>query len=245
MSLELELAQFGLDHKKAKVYLACLESGEAKAQDIALRAGIARPTAYDILEKLSQLGLVGFYRKRGVKYYVANAPEKFHHLLEKKAEHFKQLLPELKSRYNTTHEKPKITYYEGTEGIKTILADTLTARNKQLRAILSIVDLFTLLGRAFMENQFSERVKAGVRLRVIRSRPKEVGENWQTDPRALRELRYAPPAMVFAMTMYLYDNKAALISSQKEHFGMIIASGEYSENMGHLFEALWQISTSV
>ena len=47
MSLKSELRQFGLDEKKASIYLALLELGQAKAKEIAAKAQILRPTAYD------------------------------------------------------------------------------------------------------------------------------------------------------------------------------------------------------
>lgn len=240
--IEKELEKFGLDNKKAGVYLTVLELGEAKVYDIAKRVKLPRPTVYDILDKLSQMGLISFYEKRKVRYYIAENPEKFLILLENKANLFKHILPELRSRYNILEIKPKIHYYEGTDGIKTVLEDTLTASKKQLKSILSVVDLFEVPGRLYMDDYVKRRIEAGVRLKVIRSKPKEVGETWPTDTKALRELRYAPDNMVFSMTMFIYDNKVSLISSKKENFGMIIESKELAWNMNHLFEALWQVS---
>lgn len=40
MSLARELTRFGLDNKKAKVYLAVLELGEAKVSEIAKKAAL-------------------------------------------------------------------------------------------------------------------------------------------------------------------------------------------------------------
>jgi sugar-specific transcriptional regulator TrmB len=243
MPLIKELEQFGLDNKKARVYLACLEFGTAKANEIAKKTGLERPTTYDILGKLSNDGLVGFFNKRGVRYYVAEDPTKIKRRLAEKQAALDALLPELKSVYNALTAKPKITYYEGVEGIKTILEDTLTASNKQIRGILSVVDLFRVPGKTFMEKYVAKRISSGVRLYVLRSRPKEVEEYWPTDAKELRELRYTPDAMVFTMTMYIYGNKVSLISSQKENFGIIIESEEFHQNMSHLFEGLWKISS--
>lgn len=242
MTLKDELKEFGLEEKRARVYLAVLELGQAKAHEIAHKAGVARPTAYDILERLAAEGLVGSYEKRGVRYYIANDPEKIKMNLQEKQRAFEQIMPELKSIYNSLKTKPKITYYEGVEGIKIVLEETIAAKNKQLRGILSMHDLFKIPGKKFMDDYVKRRVARGYSLRVIRSRPKEVTETWPTNPAELRQLRYAPETMVFAMTMYIYDNKVGLISSAKENFGMIIESEEYSQNMGYLFEALWQIS---
>lgn len=245
MALKDDLKEFGLDDKKARVYLALLEMGQAKAHEIAVRARVSRPTVYDLLAKLTEEGLVGAYEKHKVRYYIANDPEKIKRNLMEKQRTFDSLLPELKSVYNTLKAKPKISFYEGVEGIKTVLEDTILTKDKNLRGVLSVDDLFKIPGRKFMEEYVKHRVETCYALRVIRSKPKEVGETWPTNPKELRVLHYAPAPMVFAMTMYIYDNKVGIISSSKENFGMIIESNEYSQNMGHMFEALWQISQAV
>lgn len=237
------LKQFGLDEKQAKVYVALLELGMAKANDLAQKAGLERPTVYDVLNKLAKGGLVSLFNKRGVRYYVAEDPLTIKKQLAEKQTAFEELLPEIRSIQNTLETKPAIRYYEGIAGIKKILEDTLTARNKQLRGILSVIDLFKVPGRQFMERYVADRIKADINLRVLRSRPREaLREYWPTSRRELRELRYTPTPMVFAMTIYIYDDKVSLISSSKENFGMIIESDEFAKSMGHLFEALWQIS---
>lgn len=243
MTLKDELKEFGLDDKKARVYLALLEMGQAKAHKIAVRARVSRPTVYDLLAKLTEEGLVGAYEKHKVRYYIANDPEKIKRNLMEKQRTLDSLLPELKSIYNTLQAKPKISFFEGVEGVKTVLEDVITAKGKQLRGILSMHDLFKMPGKQFMDNYVARRVKLGYLLRVIRSKIKDVPETWPTNPAELRQLRYAPAPMVFEMTTYIYDNKVGLISTAKENFGMIIESQEYSQTMRYLFEALWQVSS--
>ncbi len=242
MALKEDLKEFGLDDKKARVYLALLEMGQAKAHEIALRAKVARPTAYDLLEKLAEEGLVGAYEKHKVRYYIANDPEKIKRNLAEKQRTFDSLLPELKSVYNTLKSKPKTSFYEGVEGIKTVLEDTISTPDKNIRGVLSIVDLFKIPGERFMKEYVARRIKSGYALRVVRSKQKDVKETWPTDPSELRLLRYAPANMIFAMTLYIYDDKVGIISSTKENFGMIVESAELNQNLGYLFEALWQIS---
>lgn len=244
MAIKDELKAFGLEDKKARVYLALLEMGQAKAHEIAHKAKISRPTTYDILEKLATDGLVGAYEKHKIRYYIANDPERIKRNLLDKQRSLENLLPELRSIYNSLTSKPKIAFYEGVEGIETVFEETINARNKNLRGILSMYDLFKIPGKRYMDDYVKRRVQLGYNLQVIRSRPKEVAETWPTSHEEFRELRYAPEPMVFDMTMYLYDNKVGLISTVKENFGMIIESQEYSRTMGYLFQALWQVSRS-
>lgn len=93
-----------------------------------------------------------------------------------------------------------------------------------------------------MDDYVKRRVEKGYILNVIRSKPKEVAPDWPSGPAENRDLRYPPENMVFDMTTYIYDNKVGLISTEKENFGLIIESEEFSKTMKYLFEALWQIS---
>lgn len=236
------LKEFGLNEKEAKVYLALLELGEAKAHKIAHKTGILRPTVYDVLEKLAEQGIVGSYEKRKVMYFVASDPEVIKRKLLEKQRVFENLLPELKSVYNTLKAKPKIMFFEGVEGMKTVFENTLTARNKMLRGILSMEDLYKVPGKKFMDDYVKRRIAGGYTLRVVRSNPKEVAPDWPGGQAEHRELRHPPANMVFDMTVYIYDDKVGLISTQKENFGMIIESEGFSKTMGLMFESLWLIS---
>ncbi len=243
MALKDDLKEFGLDDKKAKVYLALLELGQAKVHEIAHKAGVARPSAYDLLEKLTKDGLAGSYEKHKIRYYIASDPGKMKRTLAEKQQALDHLLPELKSVYNSLKAKPKISFYEGVEGIKTVFEDTLTAKDKNLRGILSMEDLFKIPGERYMDDYVDRRIKLGYQLRVIRSKPKEIAEVWLPGQTEKRNVRYPPTNMLFDMTTYIYDSKVGLIASQKENFGMIIESEGHANNMGLLFESLWQISS--
>ncbi|MBI4239748.1 helix-turn-helix domain-containing protein [Candidatus Uhrbacteria bacterium] len=244
MNITSDLKQLGFDEKKSRVYLALLELGFAKAHEISKKTKLPRPTVYDLLAKLSEEGLVSHFNKRGVKIFTAEHPQKLKSQLEDKGKIIQNLLPELSALFNSSNVKPHIRFYEGIEGVKTVFNDTLTAKNKLLRGILSMSDLYTSPGKHFMDSYVERRVHLGYELRVIRSKPKEVRqEDWPTSNQHRRTLHYAPSHMVFAMTTYIYDDKVSLISTAKENFGMVIESKEYRMTMENLFEALWNIST--
>lgn len=245
MDTERTLASFGLTGKKAKVYLASLELGISNVQGIAAKAGIRRTTAYDILDDLVKMGLVSQIERDKKQHFRAEDPENLRRLLKEKETVLVTMLPELRSIYNASVVKPAIRFYEETEGIKTVLMDTLEAHSKQLDGILSMRDLFEAPGREYMEQYVARRVEAGVSLRVVRSREKELEDVWPTDPSELREVRYSPVGMVFVMTSFIYDSKVAFISSRKENFGMIIESQDFARTFRNLFEILWISSEKV
>jgi len=241
--MEKALKTFGLTPNQIDIYLATLELGEAKAQDIAKKAKILRTTTYEVLEQLKEMGLISQSNRKGVRFYMAEPPKKLDQLLDSKKRSIRDILPELESIYNIGEFKPKIRYYEGLEGLKSVYEDTLSVSNKRLYGILSMEDLFETVGEAYMNDYVERRIKTGVHLQVIRSKSKEVRPIWHGVPQEFRSLRYAPEGSIFPLTMYIYDNKVTLLSSKRENFGLIIESKEYMQTQKALFDVLWSVST--
>ncbi len=239
------LSQFGLTPNQVKVYMALLELGEAKAQDIAKKARILRTTTYEVLEQLKEIGLISMYVRHNARMYMAEPPRKLTRILDSKQEAIKEALPELESLYNVGDFKPKIRYYEGLEGYKTVYEDSLTAHSKKISAILSMQDMLDKLGENYMNNYISKRIAAHIALRVIRIESHEIKSIWQTLKEELRQVRLAPKNFIFPLTMLIYDNKTAIMSTRRENFGLIIESREFMQTQKALFDVLWQVSSEL
>jgi sugar-specific transcriptional regulator TrmB len=242
MLIEAILADLGLTKNKGVVYLAVLETGSGSVVEIAKRAELPRTTVHEILQGLVNLGLVSFVIKGRTRIYNAETPNKLKTLLKEKERKLENVLPELFSLLNTSGEKPRVRFYEGVTGIKTVFEDTLTVKNKILCGILSMQDLYVIPGRDYMDDYVKRRVAQGIKLKVIRSEAKEIAETWPASHEENRELHYAPKEMIFPMTIYLYDNKVGIIGTQKENFGMIIESSDFYLTQKNLFDVLWQVT---
>lgn len=246
MGVAESLASMGIEGTEARFYLAALELGQARVRQIARKAGIGRTNAYDVLARLVHRGLVTQAPRGGdgKSYVVAEDPSRLVRMLDEQRESLAAVLPDLRSIYNHSSVRPRVRFYEGVEGIKHVLDDTLACRTKRLLGILSMGDLFNVPGRAAMQDYVQRRIKAAVGLKVLRSREKDVGDIWPTRVEDFRELRYVPPGMVFDMTMYIYDETVSIISSRRENFGMTIESSELARMQEHLFMVLWQASVA-
>lgn len=241
MSIERILVDLGFHESEARFYVAALELGQAPVADVARTAGISRTNGYAVFARLLEQGLlveVGGASKKTM-LIAAEEPEHLLELFEARRRKLAALLPELKSLHNRSRSKPRVRFYQGLDGIKLVLNDTLAARDKQLLGILSMRDLYEVPGRDWMEDLVRRRIAAGVLLRVIRSPAKDVPTIWPQSAGDLRDVRFAPSQFVFAMTSYIYDDKVALISSRRENFAMTIESEEFATMQRHLFEMFW------
>ncbi len=242
MALEETLARLGIEGRRARFYLAALELGEAPITAVARKAGVSRTTAYDLLTRCVGDGLLTQVEKSGRLHVLAEDPAALLRRLDERRALLTGLLPELRSVFNRSIVKPRIHFYEGVEGIRTVLLDRLECRSGRLRGILSMQDLLEVPGRREMDRLIALRIEAGIHLQTVRSRAKEVDHIWPSRASDLRELRYAPEGLVFAMTTYIYDHKVSIISSRSENFGMIIESEEFATLQDNLFEVLWRVS---
>ncbi|GGF69803.1 hypothetical protein GCM10007301_31870 [Azorhizobium oxalatiphilum] len=241
--MEEKLAKIGITGKLYKLYLAAVELGEAPVQEVAARAGLARTTAYDVLERLEQQELIRIEERQGRRYVVAEDPVGMLQRLELRKQVIGDLMPQIRSLYNRAKGKPQIRFYEGEEGIRTVLWDTLTCQSGLLRGILSMGELTEMPGLDEMSSYIAQRVERGINLQVLRSRSKDTENIWATGSEELRELRYAPDSVLLGVTQYIYDDKVAIISSKRENYGLIMESEDFARLQTVLFETLWQVST--
>ena len=244
MAIDRVLMDLGLHETEARFYLAALELGQAPIRDVAAKAGISRTNAYDVFARLLEQRLVSEVPGSSGRTMriVAEAPERILEIVEERRRKLELVLPELRSLHNRSASKPKVRFYKGLDGIKTVLNETIACRSKQSLGILSMRELYEVPGQAWMDDLVRRRIEAGVHLRVVRSPANDLHELWPNSDEELRSVRFAPLEFVFTMTTYIFDQKVALISSRKENFAMTIESEEFTTMQTHFFEVLWAAS---
>ncbi len=240
--MDSRLLALGLDEKEQRFYLAALEFGTAPVTAIAARADVSRTNGYDLVQRLQKRGLVSQIEgEGGVRQVVAEDPSVLIRDWERTRNALNDLVPELRSLFNGHQDKPRIRLYEGIEGIRRSLWETLECHSKLLCGILSMHELLEVPGAEWMEEYIEERIRRGIKLNVIRSRSRETESIWPTSVSHERELRYAPFDVDLGMTMYIYDDKVLYISSKRENYALVIESRELSSMNRTLFNSLWNM----
>jgi HTH-type transcriptional regulator, sugar sensing transcriptional regulator len=238
MEIRTILNQFGLSDKESDVYLSLLELGISGVNDIANKANIKRTTVYDILSSLTKFGLVSQTQKGKKRFFYAEEPERFNKLLQEKQSRFSEILPILKSLHNTSGVKPKIRYYEGITGLKTVYNDCLNY-NDVILAFAS-EKIFEKLGKDFFDDYSKKKKLRGIASRTILASTKKTKEYLETSKKYLREIKIIDPKKIpFTIEMNIYANKISFISF-KEEMAIIIESNEIANNMRLLFELAWK-----
>jgi len=240
-----QLKNLGLSEKEAKVYLAMLELGPATIMQIAQKAEINRPTAYVQIESLKKMGLVSTQMRGKKQFFIAENPEHFTMLIEKekkmleeKKEELQKILPELKTLFNLSGQKPIVRYFEGKNGLLRMKEEFLKTRSKEILAISPIDDVFTI----FPDHQTAytmRRVQKKIRAKLIytSSRGKIFKEE---NKEILSETKFVPSdKLSLTVDITIFDDKVALSALKGKIGGTIIQHLEIANSFRALFNLMW------
>lgn len=245
----------GLTDKETKLYVALLRHGMQPTSYLARRAGLNRGTAFLLLHALVEKGLASKSTKGKIQHFAPLEPKELLHYLDRRErdietqkQRVQGAMGQLYAIMNPLTSKPKIQFFDGREGARTVLDHTLTSSEKTLCAFLSIADVIECVGMDFFSEYTDRRVAAGFTLHAIRTREKDK-EAMKKDAQARRYVssrkehrvvRHVPEDLAFPITMYMYDGTLAIISSAQESFAMLIESRELAEMQKKLFSLLWR-----
>ncbi|MCP4297106.1 MAG: hypothetical protein GY786_16000 [Proteobacteria bacterium] len=244
MNLKEILSSIGLGEKKADVYLALMELGTASVLEISKKAGIKRPTVYDILEDLCHKNLVTQTFSGKKRKFTAENPSRLKQIPRQQEEQIEQMLPQLDALFNLSPQKPKLKYYQGVEGVRYVNDDVLTVRNKEYFYFGSSQNMLQILGEEYLENYVKKRIEKGIWSYAIRIKNDESNFAYLgAGDHMLRKVRFLPdPVVENIVALYIYDNKIAIISSQKECYGLIIESQELATLLKAMWKTIWSVS---
>ncbi len=242
------LERIGLTKNDRKVYLTLIELGVSTVSDIVKKTGMHRSYVYDILDKLIDLGLVGFVIKNNKKYFEVSVPEKIIELLESKEQEIKQnkqeiekVLPELRKRQNISAVKQEAKIFLGKQGIQTILEDILATKKDFVAfgAEGKFKDIF----KWYFDNWQKRRLKQKIKYKIIYN--EKLKEERPTKEQKLIETRFLPEKYEFPATTIIYANKVAIITWEPNPIAFLLENEQTAKSFTNHFEILWKMSRTI
>jgi HTH-type transcriptional regulator, sugar sensing transcriptional regulator len=234
------LEKMGLDEKESKVYLALLELGESNIQRIAKKSGVKRTTVYDIIESLKEKGLLSSATRHKKIIYSAEDPRKLEYALEEKKKTLQSLLPELLSIANKLDKKPKIRFYEGTEGIKEVYRDTLNYPDQELLAWVSEDAIKSFDEKFLNEYYLQKRSEKKIWVRAIAPDKPYMQKYKGLDEKSLRRTKLTSTThFPIEVEINLYGKNKIGFMSFSEKIGLIVESQKIFTTLKSIFEMNW------
>ncbi len=241
--------KLGLSEKEAKVYLAALELGGQAAQDIAKKAGVNRATTYVILLSMIKRGLASSFTKGKKTYFAAEPPEQLDHLLRKQEEQIfeqrrdlEKMIPELRALYNRAEAKPKIRFFEGYEGIRTMIEEvTRTApKGAKLSEFLALDEAVAAFPNYAAITSF-HLLKRKLEARVIYTHA-DGPQKGMNDPVEQRQARFVPRGQYpFAASILIIPeiDRVVISTYRRGYAGIILENPELALTLQTIFDFWW------
>lgn len=245
------LSELGLTAEQATVYEALLINGLMPARAVAQKSGVKRSLTYKILEQLIALGLVEKRDNIGkITFFFPVHPAALRTLLQKREEQIKTaetsllgIMGRMTSDFNLLSGKPNVQFYEGLEGARKVLDDSLSAQE----TILSYSDAISVqkfvpeLNEAYM----AKRKKFNITKKILFFDSPEarsvLSSVYRPDITEYRFIQFPtkPPHTI----MQIYDNKISYLTlDEKQMIGVIVEDAHIYTLHKYLFEHHWNIS---
>jgi sugar-specific transcriptional regulator TrmB len=232
--LEKELINIGMNEKEAKVYLSALELGQSTVQQIAQKAAVNRATAYFIIDALMQRGLMSSFQKGKKQYFIGADPERLleilekeKELIEKKKDSLKKLLPQLQSLNNKQGDKPLVRYYEGKEGITSMVDEVLKSSSGTVYMAYSVDAINDIFEERDVQRWRKIRVERNMQMKVIYTYKDGELKDIPNSENTKVPFDKFPITCDFAV----YGNKVRIASLANRMVGIIIEDEEIAKSM--------------
>lgn len=228
---------FGLSEMESAVYRAALELGEATMQDLARKSGVKRTSIYNFIEKLKSDGFISMTRRKKRILYSAVHPKHVVEIQKQRLGQLEQTLPELTAIYNKSANKPRVTFYEGIEGIKEVYADTL----REQRPIIAYSDWDYMkqgLGE-FYDWYPMERARRHIPFSTISRDSKDARDVISKNESQLRKMKFIKSADL-KTEINIYGDKVAMMSFRSNPpFAVLIENHDIAETLRTTWQELW------
>jgi len=234
------LISLGLKENEAKVYLATLKMGQATVGEIADSTDVQRTFIYDILEELHDKGLISQVEVGKVKHFSALSVEKFKKRQEEKLAKFASVLPELKALEKSVGDRPRVQFFEGVDGVKFALEDTLNQPvGSKILAFATGEGVYEKIP-GFLDQYLKARVKKKITVQALAPDNAVNREHVKHDKEVMRKTILLPPdKFPFTNEIDIYGHKVAIMSLQGEILAVIIESESVAKTQRAIFELAW------
>ncbi len=252
--LKTVLEDLGLNEIEASVYLANLKVGPAIASKVAREAGLNRVTTYEALKRLSEKGFVKIRAKKSdkVKYFEAEDIDALEAKLEDKSAQIQETIKGMANLrgkfhglYAAPRAKPAVLFYEGKEGIKRALLDSLAQKPREILSFASADFLEMGFEKRFLDGYWRKRTDLKIPSRgIMPETPKALSTF--TPERNLAELRRVKfikkREYEFKNELDIYGDSVSIISLEAgDEHAVVIRSPSVAESLKSLYEYLWEL----
>lgn len=223
----------GLTKNEAKLYKILLKWSSGNVTELSRASRIHRRSVYDVLQRLSDKGLVSYIIKDGVKRNIANNPERLKEIIDEKEKSINEELPNLIGMFKQNTEKKSTQFFMGKKGIQYILDEQLAVKKEVL--ILGGSNVAHDMLKYYFPKYDLIRKEKKIPMKIIYS-----GDKKKKHKHPLSKEKHMPKGMGGDMALNIYGKNVALIMWNEENpFAILINQKEVADNFRDYFKFIW------
>lgn len=243
------LIELGLGENDAIMYQILLQFPQASVHDLQEKSPFSRTMIYYLLDNLVQFELASVDESGKKALYTAENPHKLEGFIreqEKELERQKKtlgtVLSDLSSVYRLAHHKPGVQFFEGADGFRDALYDSLTAK-ETIYAFVD-VDAVSTFADSINKAYVKKRRELGIEKKILA--PDTPGNRAYLKAQGAQatNVRFLPKEMAaFGTGMEIYDHKISYFTLQEDHSIAVVIEDQSIYDMHRkIFEYLWTLA---
>jgi sugar-specific transcriptional regulator TrmB len=239
-----QLMSIGLSDKEARVYLATLELGPSSVQEIAKKSMVKRATTYVAIESLIDRGLISSFQKGKKRFFSATDPEQLLSVLSEQKKQIeeregvvKSIMKDLQALAVFSCHIPRVSYYEGWDGINSLREDILRSNVGVVRELVSLDDAKKVTKKYQNDDDIKEVLKKKKIFKTLytsiegRVLPQKNGEH---------EARFISKDLFPTLCeVVIYGRKAAFLNYSGKPSGILVEDEKVAATLVSMFDYLW------
>jgi len=241
MDPETVLQELDLSESETSVYLALLRKGPDTASAVAKKADMHRRLAYDVMESLTEQGLVSYVDKENRRIYKPASPERLQEIVEDRRQDLNELenridavLPDLLTHFNAEQDGREVKVLQGKEGVKHLFNDELREADDTIYVIGSPEESEELL-EYFLPTWTDRRVEKGIKIKGVF----EDGMRGMVGEHGELADRYLPEGHTSDVSICIYGNKAGIIFWIDNPLVIMIDDADAADSFMSYFDLVW------
>jgi sugar-specific transcriptional regulator TrmB len=225
--------------------------------DIASNLSTPKSSIYDAVNELIEKSIVIEYAEGKAKSFGISSLEQLEHVYKKKMSEFesahKSLITYIQENADKNSEsyttRPKIRFYYGVEGIRQAFRDTpWSEKHLETYLMWPMKEMVDLLGEEFLIHHGTPRLHHKIDMKVVQKFedkgiiPESFKWKKYDQNEELTEIRYAPQAMNWNISYWIYGDKVLFAGSGHEKYAFVVQSREFASLMKLMWEQMWSVA---
>jgi sugar-specific transcriptional regulator TrmB len=264
MDLPQQLKMLGLSEKEAQILEFLLFSGENTPSKIAQRLKINRTTVYDLLNNLAAKGLITKLIKIKKLTFQAAPPKYWVHYWDKQENQvqeqrklYEKMLPDLDALSRKNEHSPRVTFYEGLDGIEQAILDSLDVMSNEIVGFSSVSQVLKYIPSKIISFYAKEKIRREIASRFVVKHSDEnsdvLGKYKKEFYKNDTENKFTPKYRIYSYgtrkinnEIMVYDDKVMIINIVPPYYSaVLIRDKDISESQKAIFEIAWQVSKPI